>query len=254
MLTFEPLRDTVFIGHANPADNQFTTWLSLQLANHGYKVWSDLLQLVGGEDFWKNIEDALRSRTVKHIYVLSATSNKAPGCLNELAVSTSVAKTSHLSDFIIPIRTDSIAYDDMNIEIKRLNVIDATISWATALDKLLDKLAKDHVPKSSNQHDAVNTYWRAHHGDTTGIINKPDELLSNYFPLVLPETIYLHASSKVDTIKPETLPYGAFRQRGHSQTPTTADPRQEAKGSISGSHAVRPPGERLRCPATASGD
>jgi len=54
-----------------------------------------------------------------------------------------------------------------------------------------------------------------HHDDTTGITHDPDELLSNYFPLALPDTIYLHASSKADTIKPETLPYGAFRQRGH---------------------------------------
>src|SRR5688500_17202397 len=121
MLMLEPIRDTVFIGHANPTDNEFTTWLSLQLANHGYKVWSDLLQLVGGEDFWHNIEEALRTRTAKHVYVLSATSNKAPGCLNELAVSTSVAKTGHLTDFIIPLRIDAIAYDDMNIELKRLN-------------------------------------------------------------------------------------------------------------------------------------
>lgn len=215
MLTLEPIRDTVFIGHANPADNQFTTWLSLQLANHGYKVWSDLLQLIGGEDFWKNIETALRTRTAKHIYVLSTTSNSASGCLNELSVSTSVAKTHHLTDFIIPIRIDNIAYDDMNIELKRLNVIDATASWANALAKLLDKLAKDHVPKTSNQHDAVNAYWRTHHDDNHGIIDQPDELLSNYFTLNLPDTIYLHASSKPDAINPTVLPYAAFRHEGH---------------------------------------
>ena len=40
-------RDTLLLSHANPEDNEFTLWLALQLANHGYKVWSDLTKLLG---------------------------------------------------------------------------------------------------------------------------------------------------------------------------------------------------------------
>ena len=216
MLTLDPIRDTVFIGHANPADNQFTTWLALQLANHGYKVWCDLVQLVGGEDFWKDIEEALRTRTAKHIYVLSSTSNKASGCLNELAVSTSVAKKHHLGDFVIPVRIDAISYDDMNIEMKRLNAIDASSGWANALARLLEKLEKDQVPQTTGQHDAVNAFWREQFDGASSVSAKPDELVSNYFPIrELPDTVYLHASSRADKINPAVLPYPAFRHQGH---------------------------------------
>src|SRR2546428_622005 len=71
------MRDTVMISHANPEDNEFTRWLALQLTREGYKVWSDLTDLVGGESFWSDIERVIRTRAVKFIYVLSRVSNEA---------------------------------------------------------------------------------------------------------------------------------------------------------------------------------
>lgn len=44
----ESQRDTVFISHAYPEDNQFTLWLALRLAREGYPVWCDLTKLLGG--------------------------------------------------------------------------------------------------------------------------------------------------------------------------------------------------------------
>ena len=46
------MRDILFVSHANPEDNEFSQWLSLQLAREGYPVWCDLTKLLGGEDFW----------------------------------------------------------------------------------------------------------------------------------------------------------------------------------------------------------
>ena len=58
-----------------PEDNEFTRWLALQLANEGYGVWCDLTKVLGGERFWDNIEDAIRNRTAKFLFVLSKSSN-----------------------------------------------------------------------------------------------------------------------------------------------------------------------------------
>ncbi|MCW5964270.1 MAG: hypothetical protein KIT83_09535 [Bryobacterales bacterium] len=44
----KPVRDTILVGQVNPENNEFTLWLGLQLANHGYKVWSDVTKLLGG--------------------------------------------------------------------------------------------------------------------------------------------------------------------------------------------------------------
>ena len=71
----EKRRDTLLLSHANPEDNEFTLWLALQLASYGYKVWSDLTKLLGGEVFWDKIEDVIRTGAAKVLYVLSRTSN-----------------------------------------------------------------------------------------------------------------------------------------------------------------------------------
>lgn len=38
------VRQTVFISHANPEDNEFAAWLGTRLIGAGYQVWSDLLR------------------------------------------------------------------------------------------------------------------------------------------------------------------------------------------------------------------
>src|ERR1035438_9475485 len=95
-------RDTLLLSHANPEDNEFTLWLALQLANHGYKVWSDLTKLLGGEVFWDKIEDVIRNGAAKLLYVLSRSSNTKDGPLRELHLAQSVAKKERLADFVIP--------------------------------------------------------------------------------------------------------------------------------------------------------
>lgn len=49
-------RDTVFISHATPEDNEFTVWLASRLQMLGYKVWIDKNALLGGEKFWEEID------------------------------------------------------------------------------------------------------------------------------------------------------------------------------------------------------
>ena len=41
-------RDTIFISHATPDDNDFVRWLGTRLIGHGYRVWADLFELKGG--------------------------------------------------------------------------------------------------------------------------------------------------------------------------------------------------------------
>ena len=42
-------RDSIFISHANPEDNEFTVWLGARLTATGYEVWADVLRLRGGQ-------------------------------------------------------------------------------------------------------------------------------------------------------------------------------------------------------------
>jgi hypothetical protein len=118
------MRTKIFISHATPDDNDFTRWLALKLINLGYEVWCDILELPKGTDFWKNIEQEIRQHTIKFLIVLTKTSNQRPGVLNEIAA-LKVKKQLNDETFIIPLVIDeNLFYDDINIELVRLNAID----------------------------------------------------------------------------------------------------------------------------------
>jgi hypothetical protein len=188
------MRDKIFISHANPEDNEFSRWLTLRLISEGYPVWCDLVKLKGGEDFWRDIEQAIRTRTIKFLYVLSRVSNVKEGPLQELSVAKAVASKEKLHDFIIPVHIDDLAYNEMNIEIKRLNAVSFEKAWAKGLEQLLRELEEEAVPKSSlSTPNAASSWWREQFSSEKGILNEPEDYLSSWFAIhMLPENIYFH--------------------------------------------------------------
>src|SRR5271156_973886 len=112
-------RNMIFLSHATPEDNSFARWLALQLANEGYPVWCDLTKLLGGEDFWKDIQEAIRKRSIRFLFVLSRPSNTKEGTLQELACAKAVAAQvrSEIRDFIIALKIDDLPYSEVDIEI-----------------------------------------------------------------------------------------------------------------------------------------
>jgi TIR domain len=178
------MRDMLFLSHANREDNEFTQWLALQLAHSGYPVWCDLTKLLGGEDFWKDAEQAIRARTVKFLYVLSRTSNAKDGPLQELTVAKNVARDLELHDFIIPLLIDDLAHKEINIQLARLNAISFRPGWAPGLANLLAKLEKDHIAKSEKfSPDAVTEWWRTNFSAGAGVSDEPEQYLSSWFPI-----------------------------------------------------------------------
>jgi hypothetical protein len=188
------VRDTLLLSHANPEDNEFTLWLALQLANEGFRVWCDLTKLLGGEVFWDKIEDVLRDRAAKVIYVLSRSSNAKDGPLRELHLAQSLAKREKLQDFVIPAHIDDLPYGDVTIELTRINSISFDKSWAEGLATLLKKLETDAVPKVPGYNRAaVNEWWRSQFDAAHGIRQEPELVVSNWFKVEnLPDVLYEH--------------------------------------------------------------
>jgi hypothetical protein len=187
------VRNMVFVSHANPEDNELALWLSLQLANAGYAVWCDLTKLLGGEKFWEDIQEAIQNRTVKFVFMLSRTSNQKRGTLDELDCAIGTEKRLHFRDFIITAKTDDLPFDEVYISIRRLNHIDFT-AWPRGLATLLEKLEKDEVIRTTNFNpDAVCSWWRDQYSPDAGIIDRPEEVLSNWFKVEdLPTMLYEH--------------------------------------------------------------
>jgi TIR domain len=195
-------RNMIFLSHATPEDNELARWLALQLANEGYAVWCDLTKLLGGEDFWKDIQEAIRTRTLRFLFVLSKASNSKDGTLQELACAKAVGSSlkAEIRDFIIALKVDDLPYSDVDIEIQRLNHVSFRGSWAEGLAKLLAKLEEDGVPKDPRfGNDAVCTWWRSQPtlSASQGLLQQPDSLSSNWFEIErFPESLYCHDVSR----------------------------------------------------------
>ncbi len=188
------MRDSIFVSHANPEDNDFALWLTLQLASQGYAAWCDLTKLLGGEDFWSDIEVAIRERTAKFLYILSRSSNHKPGPLNELSVAQAVARLHQFRDFIVPLKIDDLVHAETNIRLHSLNAVAFNKGWAAGLQRLIEKLEEDGVPKSAAfSPTAVTEWWRSYRSADEGVAHRPEEYLTNWFPFgPLPEAIHFH--------------------------------------------------------------
>jgi hypothetical protein len=105
------IRDTIFIGHANPEDNEFTLWLYHKLTNEGYKVACDLINLTGGEaDFWKTLQDILDNQTCKYLLVFSKSAFKKQGVIDEWEQVRAIGKREGINDFVSLVKVDDVAF------------------------------------------------------------------------------------------------------------------------------------------------
>lgn len=209
------MRDMLFIGHANPEDNDIALWLSLRLASEGYPVWCDLTQLLGGEAFWTDIEAAIRDRTAKYLLVLSKASNRKAGVLDELALARGVQRSEGLQDFIIPLWTDDLPPSEFNVNLVRTNAIPFRDGWHQGLARLLEKLEKDDVPKRPDfGPSAVSSWWRARISGVQSLLPVAEPLATNWYRL-RPANLYFHKLGlKLENTAiefPTEMPYPAER-------------------------------------------
>jgi hypothetical protein len=148
------MRETIFVSHATPEDNDFTIWLASRLELMGYKVWIDKKELLGGETFWTDIEIAITKDAIKFLLVYSKNicCRDQPGVVKEgirkeidYAKST-IQANPELKDFLTILHVDEAPYD-LFPGSKDLNHIPFVDNWAEGLTQLLKKLEKDSVPK-----------------------------------------------------------------------------------------------------------
>lgn len=208
-------RNVLFLSHANPEDNEFTLWLALQLAKDGYPVWCDLTHLLGGERFWDNAEEAIRTRTVKFLYVLSRTSNHKRGPRDELQTAFNVARDNSITDFVIPLHLDDLPHREINVQLASINAISFEKRWAAGYNQLLQVLERAGVAKNpSFDPSAVTSWWRAQFSAIRGVRQEQNIYTSNWLPIsTMPACLHLHTLVRASTGLMELSsppPYAAF--------------------------------------------
>ncbi len=181
------MRELVFVSHANPEDNDFALWLTLHLAREGYPVWLEKRRLLGGEDFWAEVEQTIRERAVKVLFVLSRASNMKQGTKKELALSDTIKRGHNFKDFIIPLAIDDLPPADHNIYLHQLHVIPFYRNWADGFRQLLGKLSEDGVAKDpSYNNDTVTSWWRDQYSPESGVVAATEKYYSNWYQILSP--------------------------------------------------------------------
>ncbi|MBI3245454.1 MAG: toll/interleukin-1 receptor domain-containing protein [Deltaproteobacteria bacterium] len=171
-----PNREALFISHANPEANAFTRWLGAKLAAIGYEVWADVMRLHGGSDWSRELEEALRQRTIKMLLVCTPAGLDKQGVRNEIEIGTQLAHKLNDREFIIPLRLESY---EAPFRIVQAQYVDFSHSWATGLAELVDLLANVHrVPRRPGR--SMEDWLTAQSVGATRLVQRPERLISNW--------------------------------------------------------------------------
>lgn len=201
-------RDTIFISHATPEDNEFTIWLASRLQLLGYKVWIDKNALIGGEKFWEEIGKVIRHDTAKFLLVYSENicqrdeagaiqeEKLKDGIYKEFSHAESISKSLKIDDFIILLNVDNAKYN-LFIGADRLNQISFYQNWAEGFRQLEKKLVRDSIPKNQSIMDTNFIRWYEEQYKQVRKVYKTEEYYyCSWWPLgTLPEKIFIYKVS-----------------------------------------------------------
>ena len=150
-------------------------------------------RLLGGEEMWKDIDDALRFHARKVIVLLSRAVNDTSkeGVRAELDRASALRKKLNDRRFVIPVRIDDTPYEDFPATIGNRTVIDAKSNPAAALDIILRILSEDGVIRvATPSRDALLRWHQAVAPQHYLPEQADDQLITNWYPVIsLPETI-----------------------------------------------------------------
>jgi hypothetical protein len=151
------MRDHLFISYAGE-DWPFVEWLALRLTAEGYKVWCDRIELLGGESYPKDIDEAIKNRTFRLLAVLSRHSVQKPNPLKERTLALNLARERN-ENFLIPLNLDGLSSTDLGWMVSDLTFIAFHLNWAEGLAQLLKLLEKSNAPKDFVNGRSVAANW-----------------------------------------------------------------------------------------------
>ena len=216
------MRETIFIGHANPEDNEFTLWLYNKLSNEGYKVACDLFDLTGGEaDFWKTLQDILENKSIKYLLVFSKKTFTKQGVIDEWEQVRSIGKREGIENFVCLLKIDDVPFDQ-RIGTVTMNQFRFDKSWANGLRNLTKRLHLDNVPKDKSRLSINNWLKNRFTSSNAGLIERKEKHHTNWLEIVgLPEKLWIYSysnSSQAEAIQNEVDEFPIIRHDNHLLT------------------------------------
>lgn len=171
-----PVREALFISHANPEDNAFARWLGAKLAAMGYEVWADVMRLRGGSDWSRDLEEALRVRAVKMLLVCTPAGLDKQGVRNEVEIGAQLAREINDREFIIPLQLEPYTAP---FRIVQAQYVDFSHSWAAGLAELVELLVNVHnIPRRPGR--PMDDWLAAQSVGATRLVRRSERLTSNW--------------------------------------------------------------------------
>ena len=186
-------RRLVFLSHATPQDDTFAKWLATQLAIAGYEVWCDVTKLLGGEQFWSDIIEAIDACAFRFLFASTIESNRKPGTLRELRTAVEAQRKHGFKDFVVPLKVDQFPFASTQASIRDLNFVRFEENWAAGLSQLLRLLEREGAPKSAVAGPACVADWHRRSIDQRRqVVVANNKCFSNWFRLHLPKRLRFH--------------------------------------------------------------
>lgn len=178
-------RERLFISYATE-DWDFVQWLALKLTAEGYAVWCDRLELLGGESYPEDIDNAIRERTFRFLAVVSQHSIRKANPRKERTLALNLARDRD-QDFVLPLNLDGLGPTELGWMLSDLTYIPFDRSWADGLAQLLEKLQSISAPRTlSDGKGAVAEWLKSRYA----LSSSPERVWTNLLPIEeMPESL-----------------------------------------------------------------
>ncbi|MDZ4868966.1 MAG: toll/interleukin-1 receptor domain-containing protein [Alphaproteobacteria bacterium] len=190
-------RTVVFLSKATPGDDEFALWLAPRLEAAGYSVFADILTIEPGSRWRIDITNTLQTRAAKMLLCCSDSTLASLGVHEEIGIATELAKTLGDTKFIIPLRLEPFK---KLFGIGELQYIDFVRGWAEGLNKLLEALKRQKVPRS-HEGFQIQPNWEVFRRRRAVTVKKePERLTSNWLRIAeVPDAIqYFEPTGPID--------------------------------------------------------
>ena len=138
-------RDHLFISSVLK-DGVLADWLTKKLTAEGYFVWCEQFNLLGGETYPDDVDDAIKSRTFRFLGLYSRESLRDPEVIRQRSLALNIANERQ-QDFVIPLNVDDVSDLQLDQVTKALKFIPFQDNWAAGLKQLLEKLQSINCPQ-----------------------------------------------------------------------------------------------------------
>ena len=138
-------RDHLFISYAWE-EGPLAEWLYRKLTALGYAVWCDRFKMFGGEQWPKDIDVAIKTRTFRMLALLSRASLAKPNPRKERQIALALSRERGEEDFLIPLNVEGLRPTELGWELADINFIPIQ-RWSDGLSQLLSKLNEIGTPR-----------------------------------------------------------------------------------------------------------